>query len=117
MLIAVAAIHLLPLIGVFGAGRLFALYGVSVTDPNLEILMRHRAVLFGLVGGFMLFAAFRVEWQVIAMIAGIVSVGSFFVLAWMIGNYNTHLSGVIRVDVLAAVLLVVGSVAIAFRSA
>lgn len=31
----------------------------QVIEPNLEILMRHRAVLFGLIGAFMVFAAFK----------------------------------------------------------
>lgn len=43
MLVVVAVIHLLPLSGVLGPARLNALYGISFDEPNLEILMRHRA--------------------------------------------------------------------------
>ena len=50
MLPVIAAIHLLPLVGACGKKNLFGLYGVSIVDPNLLILLRHRAVLFGLLG-------------------------------------------------------------------
>lgn len=59
MLVVVAIIHLLPLPGVLGSERLAALYGLSFDELNLAILMRHRAVLFGLLGVFFLVAAFR----------------------------------------------------------
>lgn len=35
-----AVVHLLPLVGVLGAGRLVSLYGVRVEGPNLSILLR-----------------------------------------------------------------------------
>jgi hypothetical protein len=52
MLTVVGIIHQLPLTGVLSVSRLQVLYGVTITDPNLEILMRHRAVLFGILGAF-----------------------------------------------------------------
>ena len=57
-LIVVGIIHLLPLTGVAGPGRLQALYGVAITDPDLVVLMRHRAVLFGILGAYCVLAAF-----------------------------------------------------------
>ena len=58
-LLIVGVIHLLPLAGVLGAERLNQLYGIDASEPNLAVLMRHRAVLFGLLGGFFVLAAFR----------------------------------------------------------
>ena len=87
-LLVAAVIHLLPLVGVLGATRLEALYGLPVTDANLAILMRHRAVLFGLLGAFLAVAAFRPVLQGAAFVAGFVSVLSFLGLAWSTGGYN-----------------------------
>jgi len=58
-LLLVALIHLMPLLGVLGPTRLALLYGLDFNDPNLAILMRHRAVLFGLLGTYFACAAFR----------------------------------------------------------
>jgi hypothetical protein len=56
-LFVVGVIHLLPLAGVLGASRLSALYGIAVAEPNLERLLRHRAVLFGVLGGLCIAAS------------------------------------------------------------
>jgi len=111
MLVVVAIIHLLPLSGVLGGERLVALYGLSFNDPNLAILMRHRAALFGLLGLFLLFAAFRPQFQAIAFIAGFVSVVSFLWLAWSVGGYNTQVAGVFTADIVALTCLIIGFVA------
>ena len=111
MLVVVAIIHLLPLSGVLGGERLVALYGLSFNDPNLAILMRHRAALFGLLGLFLLFAAFRPQFQAIAFIAGFVSVVSFLWLAWSVGGYNTQVAGVFTADIVALACLIIGFVA------
>jgi len=111
MLVIVAIIHLLPLSGVLGGERLAALYGLSFNDPNLAILMRHRAVLFGLLGLFLLFAAFRPQFQAIAFIAGFVSVVSFLWLAWSVGGYNMQIARVFTADIVALGCLIIGFVA------
>jgi hypothetical protein len=81
-LLVVGVIHLLPLSGVAGSERLAALYGLSFDDPNLAILMRHRAVLFGLLGAFMVAA----------------------------GSYNDAIGRVVAADVVALACLVLGAV-------
>lgn len=111
MLVIVAIIHLLPLSGVLGGERLVALYGLPFSDPNLAILMRHRAVLFGILGLFLLFAAFRPQFQAIAFIAGFVSVVSFLWLAWSVGGYNTQVARVFTADVVALACLILGFLA------
>lgn len=110
-LLGTALIHLLPFIGVLGAARLEALYGVPVADPNLEILLRHRAVLFGLLGAFLLVAPFRRGLAGPALAAGAISVGSFLLLAGVVGEANAQVSRVVAADVVAAVLLAVGAAA------
>jgi len=111
VLLLVALIHALPLVGVMGAAKLTQLYGVDVQDPTLEILLRHRAVLFGLLAAFLAYAAFRPELHRLALIAGFISVASFLVLARLASAYNPELSTVVRADWLALVLLAAGAVA------
>ncbi len=107
-LVVVGVIHLLPLTGVLGRAQLEALYGVPLQDANLVILMRHRAVLFGLLGAFFIFAASAPRYQIVALTAGFVSVSSFLWLAWSVGGYNAQTARVFRADIVALVCLVVG---------
>jgi hypothetical protein len=108
-LVVVGVVHLLPLSGVLGGERLAALYGLSFNDPNLAILMRHRALLFGLLGSFLIFAAFRPAFQPLAFVAGFASVISFLWLAWFVGGYNEHLGRVVAADIGALVCLGAGA--------
>ncbi len=111
MLVLVGLIHLLPLSGVLGSAHLAKLYGVAFTEPNTAILMRHRAVLFGLLGVFLVVAAFRPALQAAALVAGFVSVASFLWLAWSVGGYNDALGRVAVADGVALLCLAVGGAA------
>ena len=73
--------------------------------------MRHRAVLFGILGLFLLFAAFHPPLQLAAFIVGFVSVISFLWLAWSVGDYNAQVARVFAADIVALVCLIVGAVA------
>ena len=73
--------------------------------------MRHRAVLFGLVGALVMAAVFVPSYQPIAFVAGLFSVLSFFVLVWTIGAYNEQIQRVVVADIVAVICLVVGALA------
>jgi len=107
LLIVVAVIHLLPVSGVLGPQRLYELYGLSFEDPNISILMRHRAFLFGLLGMFLLYAAFRPEFQPMAFVTGFTSVVSFVAIAVSVGGYNDAINKVVIADIAAFVCLLV----------
>ncbi|MGH8109798.1 MAG: hypothetical protein ACREO1_13900 [Arenimonas sp.] len=111
MLVIVAIIHLLPLSGVAGSEKLSTLYGLDFSEPNLSILMRHRAVLFGVLGVFFAFAAFKPAYQPLALIAGFVSVLSFLWLAWSTGNYNPQVARVFTADIIALACLLIAAIA------
>jgi hypothetical protein len=115
MLMVVGVIHLLPVAGVLGSEQLASLYGLSFSEPNLEILMRHRALLFGVLGGFLIWAAFKPAYQAAAFIAGLFSVISFLYLAWSVGGYNPNIARVFSADLLALACLVVGGASFVYR--
>ena len=110
-LLAVAAVHLLPAVGALGAARLEALYGTAVRDPDLLVLMRHRAVLFAVLGALLALAAFRPALQPVALGAGLASVASFLALHAATPGTNAALGRVAAVDAAAAVLLVAAAAA------
>ena len=114
-LIVAGLIHLLPLAGVLGADKLAALYGIPIAGPDLAILMRHRAVLFGLIGALCLVAAWREPLQWAALLTALASVAAFLALAWGTGGYNAAIGRVVTADIVAAALLVLGCAAKAVR--
>lgn len=117
VLVLVAIIHALPLLGVTGGARLASLYGIADMDASLEILMRHRAVLFGLLAALLAYAAFKPELHGLALAGATVSVVSFLFFAWTAGDYNPAVATVVRVDTIAAALLIAGWVVHLLREA
>lgn len=110
VLLVVAAIHLLPLAGALGPAKLASLYAIDAQEPNLQILLRHRAVLFGLLAALLVYAVWQPALQGIALIGALVSVASFVIVALAVGGYNGALRTVVLVDSVATVLLVVATV-------
>jgi hypothetical protein len=107
----VAIIHLLPLSGVLGAHRLSSLYGINFDEPTTLLLMRHQAVLFGLLGCFMIAAVFRrtLRWPALALGAG--SVLSFLALTFVGGPFASQMGRVVLVDWVALASLAAGAIA------
>ncbi len=109
-IVIVAIIHLLPLVGVLGVERLQSLYGIRIDGPEIEILMRHRAVLFGLLGAGLVASLWQPEYQGIAMLAGAVSVVSFLAIALSTREFNHELARVVMTDWIALIAVIVGGV-------
>ncbi|MGH8528805.1 MAG: phosphopantetheine adenylyltransferase [Nevskiales bacterium] len=105
LLLLVGLVNIAPLAGVLGADKLSALYGISFADGNLAILMRHRAVLFGLIGGCILLSAFTPALRPYAIAAGFVSMLSFVALALASGDYNPQLRKIVIADSAASFAL------------
>jgi hypothetical protein len=98
MFLVPAAIHLIPVVGVLGPSQLQSLYGLDFADPSLQVLMRHRAVLFGLVGTLLAVAAFRPALRSTALVAGFGSVVPFLALAHGVDGANAQVMRVAAAD-------------------
>lgn len=113
-LLAVALINLLPVLGLLSAERLAQGYGITIADNDLHILLRHRALMFGILGGFMIYALFVPAAQGAAMVMAGISMVGFLVLALTLGPYNHALKTVVLVDIAGIVAL---AIAILLRGA
>jgi hypothetical protein len=110
-LLIAGLIHLLPIPGVMGVPVLFRLYGIEISDPNIAILLQHRALMFAILGVIML-TAIRLEFlQITALSTGLVSTTSFIGVAAWVGHYNHAIQRVVIADIVASIALTVGLVA------
>jgi hypothetical protein len=108
MLVLCTLILLPPVVGMLGVPTLEQAYGVSLAGPDLAVLMRHRALMFGLLGGFILLAVFVRALQPWALLAALLSAGGFVVLAWTTPGHNANLAKVALFDVAAVVFALIG---------
>ena len=117
LLLAVGLIHLLPVMGLAGGERLASMYGVGIADPNLELLMRHRAVLFGMLGGVLVWSAFAPSLQPAALLLAAVSVVSFLALAEGYAELSAEIHRVVVADWIALACLAPAAVLLLLQRA
>ncbi len=109
VLFAVAAvINLIPWVGVVSATQLESLYSIPISDPNLEIVMRHRAVSIGLVGATLAVAVFRPGLRTVAALLGLTSMGAYALVVGLVGEPNAALTRVLHVDLVGLTALAAG---------
>ena len=109
-LIIVGLINVAPLLGLFSASKIESAYQVALSSPDLAILMRHRALLFGIIGGFTLYAAFTPNLQLSALIMASISMVGFALLVWTTTGYNAALGKVLIVDIIGIVFAAIAAV-------
>lgn len=105
LLLLIGLVNFAPVMGLLGAARLDSLYGFGTLEGDLLTLMQHRALLFGILGGFILCAAFKRHLQPAAMLLALVSMAGFIVLVGIADAPGAALKKVALVDVFACILL------------
>jgi len=105
----VGIINFIPSIIAFIPSKISSSYGVEVPNINYELLLRHRAVLFGIVGGIMIYSAATKKHYGLAVLFGTISMTSFLFLYFLIGEgINSELAKVMKIDVVAIIILIFG---------
>lgn len=97
----VAVIHLLPIAPVFAPGTLVRLYGIAPDDTTLLLLMRHRALLLGLVGVLCFWAAGASSVRPAALLAATLNVAGFLGFYALYGMPAGALRTIALADLLA----------------
>ncbi len=100
-------IHFLPTIGVTGSASLQNLYGVIIQEKNELLMMRHRAVMFGIIGGILGLAIVRKPLRKFAYLAGLMSMFSYLILVTDEGiqTFTPQIQRVFWIDVIGVAWL------------
>jgi hypothetical protein len=109
-------IHLLPLAGLLGRSALEKAYGVRLESSDLVILMKHRALLFGLIAAACWIAVWQSAWRWPAGIMALVSMLGFVWIASM-QSHQAAIAKIVWIDVAAAVPLLLALLLQAMRRA
>lgn len=97
----VGAIHLMPVAPVFSPETLQRLYGIAPGDTTMLVLMRHRALLLGLVGILCLWAAWWAPVRPAALLAAAINIAGFLGFYALYGTPPGSLRVIALADLIA----------------
>ena len=109
LLITVGLINFLPVIGIISAEKLSAAYAVELIGNDIVILMRHRALLFGLIGGFMLYSVWKPSYQSVAMVMAAISMLGFLFFVAAADHYNASITKITIIDLIGLAALAIAA--------
>ncbi len=105
ILLITGLVHILPFSFLFFTEQLQKSYGVDISDANLQLLLRHRAIFFGLIGVGLILSAVKKSFYGWASAIGLISMLSFVWLFYQIGGINQQLRFVMLIDVFISAAL------------
>ena len=110
-------INLIPSLLAFLPDNISKSYGIEIPNGNYELLLRHRAILFGIIGGLIIYSAIVKKNYKIATTVGLISMGSFILLFVLIDkDINLELKKVMIFDIVATVILCIGTLLMLLKS-
>lgn len=107
LIVVAGLINFYPVVGILSSEILFNLYKIDSISNDVLILLKHRAILFGFLGGFIIYSAFKPELQIWGIILGLASMLPFIVIALFIGNYGVGIQKIVVADVIASIGLII----------
>jgi len=108
ILFVTGVVQLIPFSLWFLNNRMLNAYGEGISNQKMQQQLRYWAFLFGMVGFGLIYSAIKKKSYLTASIVGLISIFSFIGLYFFLGDSNSLLQMVMRVDVLvgAALLLI-----------
>ncbi len=106
LIFLIGLINFLPVLAMFSLEQLSQAYAVDIVGNDLEVLMRHRALLFGILGGFVFFSLFKPIYRMPALIMTGLSMIGFLILVWTIGGVNSALIQITVIDFIGLLCLI-----------
>ena len=101
-------INILPSVLAFIPEKISKSYGIEIPNVDFELLLRHRAMLLGIVGGIMIYSAIFKKYYSISVTIAFISMVSFIILYLSLNGINTELEKVMKIDLAATIVLLVG---------
>lgn len=98
LVVLVGVLNLTPAIVFFAPERSLALYAIELDEPNLSIVMRHRAVMLGLLGLALIYGALKKEFLVPAIVAALIGKAAFLFLVYTSTGANAEIGRVALFD-------------------
>ena len=108
ILFVTGVVQLIPFSLWFLNNRMLNAYGESISNQKMQQQLRYWAFLFGMIGFGLIYSAIKKKSYLTASIVGLISIFAFVGLYYFLGDSNSLLQMVMRVDVLvgAALLLI-----------
>jgi hypothetical protein len=107
LLLVVGIINFIPVFGIISSLKISQAYSINMASNDINILMRHRALLFGIIGGFIFYSIYRPKFQPAAMLMAAISMSGFLLILYLEGGYNDALFKVAIVDICGLVCLLI----------
>ena len=101
-------INFMPSLLAFWSNKISSSYGIDIPNSNDELLLRHRAVMLGIIGGVMIFSAISKKYYSLSVSIGLISMVSFIILYALVGNINPELQKVMKIDIAGILILLIG---------
>ncbi|GAB5412639.1 MAG: hypothetical protein Cons2KO_02420 [Congregibacter sp.] len=104
----VGIINVLPVVGLFYPSNMTGAYGIEINTSELELLLRHRAMLFGIIGGFALISLALPQFRVSALLLAGISMLGFVLLVWGSPGISPQISRIAMIDLIGLPIVALG---------